>query len=109
MPEPTPFTLNVPQSVLDDLQHRLEPVRWPDQAPHGQPWEFGTNLAYLQQLVEYWQHSFDWRQQEAKLNAFAQYTAPAGGIDVHFIHVAGKGPRPLPLLLSHGWPGSVWE
>jgi len=109
MTEPRPFTLRVPDAVLSDLQARLDRVRWPDQPPHGEPWQFGTNLAYLQELVQYWKSGFDWRAQEARLNAFPQFIAPAGGIDVHFIRVEGKGPNPMPLLLSHGWPGSVWE
>jgi microsomal epoxide hydrolase len=106
---PTSFTLAVPDAVLTDLNARLDHVRWPDQPPHGAPWEFGTDLAYLQDLIAYWRNTFDWRAQEAKINQFPQYTAAVKGIDVHFIHVQGKGPRPLPLLLSHGWPGSIWE
>ena len=107
--EPRPFTLDVPDDVLRDLHARLDRVRWPDAPPQGDAWDFGTSLAYLQELVEYWQRDFNWRAQEAKLNAFPQYVAEAGGIDVHFWHVPGQGPDPLPLLLSHGWPGSVWE
>ncbi|HEY3060651.1 MAG TPA: epoxide hydrolase [Chloroflexota bacterium] len=109
MAEPQRFTLNVPDAVLEDLQERLARTRWPDTAPHGGAWEFGTNLEYLQQLVHYWQEGFDWRAQEARLNVFPQYTVGLGGIDLHFLHVPGKGPSPMPLLLSHGWPGSVWE
>jgi microsomal epoxide hydrolase len=109
MSGPRPFTLAVPDAVLEDLHHRLERVRWPDQPPHGAAWQFGTDLRYMQELVAYWRDGFDWRAQEARLNAFPQYVAPAADIDVHFIHVQGVGPRPLPLLLSHGWPGSVWE
>jgi microsomal epoxide hydrolase len=109
MTDVRPFRLDVPESVLDDLKERLDRVRWPDAPPHGEPWQFGTDLAYLQNLVNYWRQDFDWRAQEAKLNAFAQYTAPVAGIDLHFIHVPGNGPNPMPLLLSHGWPGSAWE
>src|SRR6266446_6847406 len=104
-----PFRLNVPESVLDDLKERLDRIRWPDAPPHGAPWQFGTDLTYLQELVSYWRQNFDWRKQEAKLNEFPQFMAPIAGIDLHFIHVLGVGPNPLPLLLSHGWPGSVWE
>ncbi|HET6316060.1 MAG TPA: epoxide hydrolase, partial [Chloroflexota bacterium] len=106
---PRTFTLHVADEVREDLKTRLERVRWPDEPPHGEPWQFGTDLSYLKELVEYWKSDFDWRAQEAKLNAFPQYTAAAGGIDVHFIKVDGKGPNPMPLLLSHGWPGSVLE
>jgi microsomal epoxide hydrolase len=72
-------------------------------------WEFGTDLAYLRDLTGYWLEGFDWRRQEALLNQFPQYTAPIAGIDVHFLRVEGVGPSPMPLLLSHGWPGSIWE
>jgi microsomal epoxide hydrolase len=83
-------------------------VRWPD-APPGAGWDYGTDVAFLQELVAYWRDSYDWRAHEARLNAFAQYTGPLAGIELHFIHQPGVGPDPLPLLLSHGWPGSVWE
>ena len=104
-----PFTLHVADTVLVDLRERLQRVRWPDEPPHGSPWEFGTDLKYLQELVAYWRDRFDWHAQQARLNAFRQFTAPVAGIDLHFLHVPGVGPRPLPLLLSHGWPGSIWE
>jgi pimeloyl-ACP methyl ester carboxylesterase len=107
-PVPRPFTLQVPQSALDDLDARLERARWPDEPPL-EPWATGTSVAYLRGLVEYWRSGFDWRAQEAKLNAFRQFTVAIDGIDLHFIHEPGKGPAPLPLVLSHGWPGSVVE
>jgi microsomal epoxide hydrolase len=109
MSQVAPFTLSVPDDVLQDLRQRLEHVRWPDEPPTGAPWEFGTDLSYLRQMVDYWREQFDWRGQEVKLNAFPQYTASVAGIDLHFLHVPGVGPRPMPLLLSHGWPGSIWE
>ena len=109
MVSPQAFALSIPDAVLDDLQIRLARTRWPDEAPDGEPWQYGTDLAYLQELVGYWRNDFDWRRQEARFNAFKQYTAPVAGIDLHFLHEAGIGPRPLPLILSHGWPGSVWE
>jgi microsomal epoxide hydrolase len=90
------------------LRERLARVRWPDQAP-GEEWAFGTSLAYMRELVTYWKDRYDWRAHEARLNAFRQFTVPVAGIDLHFIHEEGRGPRPLPLLISHGWPGSVWE
>ena len=102
------FQLHVQQSAIDDLRDRLARTRFPDQAP-GEPWAYGTDLAYLKALVEYWAGRFDWRAQEARLNAFAQFTVPLHGIDVHYLHVQGQGPKPYPLLLSHGWPGSVFE
>src|SRR5437867_2506748 len=80
----------------------------PDEIP-GDGWRYGTDLAYMKELVAYWRDRYDWRTHEAKLNEPPQFTVPLGGIDLHFIHAEGVGPRPLPLLLSHGWPGSVWE
>ena len=105
---PQPFRLHVADAAIDDLRERLARTRFPDQAP-GEPWAYGTDVAYLQGLVEHWRTRFDWRAQEARLNAFPQFTVPLHGIDLHFLHVEGKGPRPFPLLLSHGWPGSVFE
>ena len=103
-----PFRLRIPDSAIDDLHQRLDHTRFPDQAP-GEPWAYGADVAYLKQLVEHWRRRFDWRAQEARLNAFAQFKLPLHGIDLHFLHVVGKGPKPYPLLLSHGWPGSVFE
>ena len=105
---PQPFRLEVAEAAIDDLRERLARTRWPDQAP-GEPWAYGTDVAYLQALVEHWRMRFDWRAQEARLNAFPQFTVPLHGIDLHFLQVEGQGPRPFPLLLSHGWPGSVFE
>ena len=81
----------------------------PTNPPDQQPWLTGTDVGYMKALVEHWRTGFDWRAQEAELNRFQQFTVPLAGIDVHFIHEQGKGPTPLPLLLSHGWPGSVFE
>jgi len=107
-PRPEPFTLRVPDEAIADLRERLARTRFPDQAP-GEPWAYGTDLGYLQQLVEYWRTAYDWRAAEMRLNAFPQYRAPLCGIDLHFLHVPGNGPAPCPLLLLHGWPGSVFE
>ncbi|MEP7300644.1 MAG: epoxide hydrolase [Caldimonas sp.] len=105
---PTPFTLHVEDRVLDDLRERLARTRWPDEAP-GAPWSTGSSVAYMKALAEYWHTGFDWRAQEAGLNRFRQFKVPLAGIELHFIHEPGRGPAPLPLLLSHGWPGSVFE
>jgi microsomal epoxide hydrolase len=108
MPEPRRFKLNVPESSLVDLHERLARTRFPDEPPLA-PWTTGTSVSYLKELLEHWRTRFSWREQEAKLNAFRQYKVPIRGIDLHFIHEPGRGPNPMPLLLSHGWPGSVWE
>src|SRR5215469_2062824 len=103
-----PFTFTVPEEAIVDLRSRLAQTRYPDQAP-GEPWAYGTDVGYLRQLVDYWRTVFNWRAEEARLNAFPQYKVPLCGIDLHFLHVAGGGPAPCPLLLLHGWPGSVFE
>jgi pimeloyl-ACP methyl ester carboxylesterase len=108
VPEPQPFTLRVPEAAIDDLRERLGRTRFPDQAP-GEPWAYGADLEVTRDLVAYWKDCFDWRAEEARLNAFPQRTVPLHGIDLHFLHVPGKGPDPCPLLLMHGWPGSVFE
>jgi pimeloyl-ACP methyl ester carboxylesterase len=106
--QPQPFQLHVSDAALADLQERLSRTRLPDQTP-GEPWAYGTDVAYMSTLVDYWRDRFDWRAQEARLNAFPQYKVRLYDIDLHFLHVPGKGPNPHPLLLSHGWPGSVFE
>jgi pimeloyl-ACP methyl ester carboxylesterase len=106
--QPAPFQLHVADEVLADLQTRLRLTRWPDE-PAGAPWASGTSLAYLRELTAYWQGPFDWRAQEASLNRLRQFTVAVAGIDLHFIHEPGVGPAPMPLLLCHGWPGSVLE
>jgi microsomal epoxide hydrolase len=105
---PVPFRLHVAESAVDDLRARLARTRFPDQAP-GAPWAYGSDVDYLKELVEHWQGGFDWRAAEASLNAFPQFKVRLHGIDLHYLRVEGKGPSPCPLLLSHGWPGSVFE
>ena len=106
--QPDAFALRIPDDAISDLRERLARTRFPDQAP-GPQWAYGADVAYMQQFVEHWRTEFDWRAAEARLNAFPQFKMPLHGIDVHFLHVAGKGPDPCPLLLLHGWPGSVFE
>ena len=103
-----PFELHVADAAIADLRERLARPRWPDSAP-GEPWAHGTSVDYLRELVAHWRDRFDWRAQEARLNAWPQFTVPLHGIELHYLHVEGKGPQPCPLLLSHGWPGSVFE
>ena len=103
-----PFRLFVDAAAIDDLKSRLARVRWPDEAPES-PWAYGTSVGFMRELVDYWIHTYDWRQTEAALNAWPQFVTRIDGIDVHFLHVEGRGPKTRPLLLSHGWPGSVLE
>ncbi len=102
------FRIDVPQAVLDDLAARLDSTLWPEEIP-GAQWDYGTDLAYLGRLVEYWRAEYDWRAQERTLNEFDHFRAPIDGYGVHFIHARGKGSAPFPLIISHGWPGSVVE
>jgi len=106
--KPTPFTLRIADADIADLRDRLARARFPDQAP-GDAWAYGTDVAYLRGLTEYWRNAFDWRAEEAALNAFPQFRVPLDGVDLHYLHVPGVGPDPMPLLLLHGWPGSVFE
>lgn len=104
----TPFKVAVPDADLADLKARLARTRWPD-AVEGAGWRYGTDLDFLKSLVTHWRDRFDWRAAEARLNAFPQFTAEVDGHRLHFLHVKGKGPRPLPLVITHGWPSSVAE
>jgi len=103
-----PFTIAVEDSVLEDLQQRLADTRWPDEIPNT-GWDYGSNLGYLKELVEYWRTKFDWRAQEAKLNIFNHFKSEVDGLDIHFIHENGKGPNPIPLIITHGWPSCFFE
>jgi pimeloyl-ACP methyl ester carboxylesterase len=108
MPTPKAYSLHVPDADIADLRERLARTRWPDEPPL-EPWSTGTSVAYAQELCAYWRNSFDWRAWEATFNGFPQFTVPIGGIDLHYLHVPGKQPDAPPLLISHGWPGSVFE
>ncbi|MEY4761358.1 MAG: hypothetical protein RLZZ200_1214 [Pseudomonadota bacterium] len=103
-----PFRIEVPESVLQDLRERLSRARWPS-ALEGTGWRQGADLDYLRDLCSYWKDGYDWRHHESALNAFPQFIAPVDGVDLHFIHLHGMGPDPMPLLLLHGWPGSMVE
>src|SRR5262245_26098631 len=103
-----PFTIRVPDAVLADLKDRLTRTRLPD-ALEGSGWNYGTDLVYLKELIAYWRDKFDWREQERRLNAFPQFKTNIDGIDVHFVHRRSTEPNALPLLITHGWPGSFVE
>jgi len=103
-----PFKINISDAALSDLKERLIRTRWPDAIPHS-GWAYGLDLAYMHTIRDYWLNRFDWRRHEAEWNKLPHYRFQADGLQVHFIHVHGRGPRPLPILLTHGWPGSFIE
>jgi microsomal epoxide hydrolase len=103
-----PFSVDVPEAVLDDLRDRLARTRWPDQIP-GSGWGYGTDLAYLRDVCETWRTTFDWRAQEKRFNQWPHFLTDIGGQTVHFIHARSPEPDALPLVITHGWPGSVAE
>jgi pimeloyl-ACP methyl ester carboxylesterase len=104
----TLFTIGIPEEVLADLKERLRRTRWPDELA-GAGWDYGVSRAYLEDLVRYWCEDFDWRAEERALNQLPQFKAEVDGLGIHFIHVQGRGPDPLPLVVTHGWPGSFVE
>ena len=103
-----PFKVAVDDRVLEDLRQRLASTRWPDEIP-ASGWEYGSNLDYVKELVEYWRTGFNWRAQEELINSFHHFKAQVEGLDIHFIHERGNGPNPIPLIITHGWPGSFFE
>lgn len=105
---PQPFTIAVPDAVLEDLHHRLDHVRWPDQAP-GEPWSLGIPVTEVRAAVEHWRSRYDWRAREAAMNAWPHFLTRAAGEQVHFIHARSPEPDATPLVLTHGWPGSFVE
>src|SRR5215211_5576162 len=103
-----PFRVNVPEERLMDLRRRIAATRWPDRETVGDRSQ-GVQLANLQELVRYWGTEYDWRKAEAKLNALPQFMTTIDGVDIHFIHVRSRHPNALPVIVTHGWPGSVFE
>lgn len=108
MTEIRPFTLAIPQAALDDLHARIDMTRWPE-SETVEDWSQGVPLAALRDLVAYWRNGYDWRRCEARLNAMGQGITEIDGVDIHFLHVASPHPQAMPLILTHGWPGSVVE
>jgi hypothetical protein len=106
--EMRPFRIDIPDRDLDDLRERLARTRWPD-GPDGDDWRAGVPAGYLRELAGYWRDGFDWRAQEARLNALPQFTTEIDGQPLHFLHVRSPEPDALPLLISHGYPSSVVE
>src|ERR687886_788639 len=103
-----PFPIDLPQADLDDLHERLARTRWPEELP-GVGWSRGVPLGYLRELAEYWRTGYDWRAQEARLNALPQFTTEIDGQTIHFLHVRSPKPDALPLIITHGYPSSIVE
>ncbi|MBB5914580.1 pimeloyl-ACP methyl ester carboxylesterase [Nocardia transvalensis] len=104
----TPFRIDIPQQQLDDLRARLDNVRWPDALP-GDDWDTGVPTHWLRDMVDYWRSGYDWRAAEAQLNAYPQFVTEIDGQRIHFLHVRSAEPGATPLILTHGWPGSIVE
>ncbi|WP_141583395.1 epoxide hydrolase family protein [Actinomadura sp. WMMA1423] len=103
-----PFRIEIPQADLDDLHDRLARTRWPEDLP-GTGWSYGVPSSYARELAEYWRTGYDWRRHEAALNEYPQFTTEIDGQNIHFLHVRSPEPDALPLILTHGWPGSIAE
>lgn len=104
----TPFTIDIPQSELDNLKARIANTRWPE-AETVSDWSQGVPLAYAKELADYWVKEYDWRRWEATLNSWPQFTTQIDDVDIHFLHIRSKREDALPMVISHGWPGSVVE
>ncbi len=105
---PQPFTIAVADDLIADLHRRLDATLWPQAIP-GSGWDYGSDLGYVQEVCEHWRHRYDWRVHERRLNRLPQYLVALDGLDVHCVHVPGRGPAPLPLVITHGWPSSFAE
>ncbi|GAA3534489.1 epoxide hydrolase [Amycolatopsis ultiminotia] len=103
-----PFTVSIPDSEVDDVKQRLARTRWPDPETVGD-WSQGVRVQNARSLVDHWEHGYDWRRFESELNRFPQFLTEIDGLDIHFIHVRSKNPHAMPLILTHGWPGSIVE
>jgi pimeloyl-ACP methyl ester carboxylesterase len=103
-----PFSIHVPDEVLADLRERIASTRWTDDTD-AEPWHYGPPVSYMREFADHWLHRYDWRSTEAALNALDHYTADIDGLPIHFIHQQGCGPNPIPLIITHGWPGSFVE
>ncbi len=108
MSETRPFEIAIPEAELEDLRTRLARTRFPEPIPDT-GWDYGTDPAYLRELCEYWREKYDWRAWEARLNRFPQFVTPIDGVDLHFLHVRSRHEHAFPLVITHGWPGSIFE
>src|SRR5688572_25665741 len=102
------FKCQIPQAGIDDLKLRLQQTRWTDEIKDS-GWQYGANLSYMKELVDYWLKEFDWRETENEINHYPNYIAEIEGTKIHFLHVKDNGKRSIPLIITHGWPGSFLE
>jgi len=102
------FKVNIPQSEIDDLKERIKKTRWPNEIENSE-WKYGTSLSYLKELSNYWEKKFDWRKIENKINALPNYTTEIDNYKIHFLHIKSSQKKAIPLLITHGWPGSFLE
>jgi len=103
-----PFSANISQNVIDDLKLRLRNTRWTDEITDSS-WNYGSNLSYMKELTDYWLTKFDWRKVEDEINAYPNFITDISGYKIHFLHIKGKGKKSIPLIITHGWPGSFLE
>jgi epoxide hydrolase len=103
-----PFVIDIDEAALGDLRERLRRVRWPEREPVG-GWSQGVPLSYLQDVCRYWAEAYDWRVTQARLNRIPQFTTRIDGLDIHFLHVRSPHAGAVPLIMTHGWPGSFLE
>ena len=103
-----PFKVNISDQIINDIYDKVKKYPW-HEMPNDGGWEYGTNLDYMKEISKYWVSKFDWRKHEEKINKFPNFIAKVDDIDIHFIHEKGSGPKPMPLLINHGWPGTIVE
>ena len=104
----TPFTIDIPDQQIEDLQKRIELTRWPEKECVDD-WTQGIPLSYTKELADYWANEYDWRQSETQLNRFTQFITNINDLDIHFVHQRSPHENAMPLLITHGWPGSIVE
>ena len=103
-----PFKVNISDKIINEIYEKVRKYPW-HEMPNDGGWEYGTNLDYMKEISKYWVSEFDWRKHEREINKFPNFITKVDDIDIHFIHVKGSGSKPMPLLISHGWPGTIVE
>ena len=103
-----PFKVDIPDQIIKDIYNKVKKYPW-HEMPNDGGWEYGTNIDYMKEISKYWVNKFDWRKHEAEINKYSNFTTEVDDLDIHFIHEKGSGSKPMPLLISHGWPGSIVE